>query len=288
MQGLKVTNLKKNFGKTEALKGISFTVGKGQIFGFLGPNGAGKSTTLRCIMGYIRPNDGSITVFGQSSTANGTGLKEIVSYVPSEPNLYKDWTAEEHIRFISKLQPVDDNYVSQLKERLQLASRQKVGELSTGNQQKVALVLALITKPKLLLLDEPTRGLDPLLRNELHSILRDYQKSGGTVLLSSHDLSEVEELCSNLAIIKDGLLVTDDSIKRLKESKTHKVTATFSGKVPRLSALNISEITTSGKTLTFNLKGDLNKLVTELSKHRLKDLEIIGASLEDIFMEIYN
>jgi ABC-2 type transport system ATP-binding protein len=149
-------------------------------------------------------------------------------------------------------------------------------------------VLALITKPKLLLLDEPTRGLDPLLRNELHSILREYQKSGGTILLSSYDLSEVEELCTSLVIIKDGLLVTDDSIKKLKESKTHKVKVTFSAKVPDLSHLNISDSVISAKTLTFNIKGNLNDLTRELSKHKLKDLEIVGASLEDIFMEIYN
>lgn len=288
MNAIKVTGLKKNFGKTEALKGISFTVQKGEIFGFLGPNGAGKSTTLRCIMDYIRPNEGSITVFGKDSLTDGTELKELVSYVPSEPNLYKNWSADEHIRFISKLQTVDQTYLAQLKERLQLNSSRKVGELSTGNQQKLALVIALITKPKLLLLDEPTRGLDPLLRGELHSILKDYQKSGGTILLSSHDLSEIEELCTNLIIIKDGLLVTDDSIKKLKESKTHKVKVAFNTKAPDLSHLDISELVAVGKTLTFNIKGGLNELTKELSKHKVKDLEIVGASLEDIFMEIYN
>lgn len=288
MHALKITELKKYFGKTEALRGISFSVEKGEIFGFLGPNGAGKSTTLRCIMDYIRPNEGTISVFGKDSTASSTELKKTISYVPSEPNLYKNWSVDDHIKFVSKLQSTDKDYTNQLKERLQLNSKQKVGELSTGNQQKLALVLALITSPKLLLLDEPTRGLDPLLRSELHAILKDYQKAGGTILLSSHDLSEVEELCNNLVIIKDGLLVTDDSIKKLKESKTHKVRASFIGKAPELSNLNITELVTVGKTLTFNIKGDLGGLTKELAKYKLKDLEIVGASLEDIFMEIYN
>lgn len=288
MHALKVTNLKKNFGRNEALKGISFTVKKGEIFGFLGPNGAGKSTTLRCIMDYIRPNDGSITIFGKDSIEDTTELKKAVSYVPSEPNLYKNWSVDEHIKFISKLKPIDKAYTAKLKEKLQLRSKQKVGELSTGNQQKLALILALITKPGLLLLDEPTRGLDPLLRSELHAILKDYQKTGGTILLSSHDLSEVEELCTNLAIIKDGLLITDDSIEKLKKSNMHKVKASFIGRVPDLSSLDISEIVTAGKTLSFNIKGELNELTNKLAKHELKDLEIVGASLEDIFMEIYN
>jgi ABC-2 type transport system ATP-binding protein len=152
----------------------------------------------------------------------------------------------------------------------------------------IALILALITKPDLILLDEPTRGLDPLLRSTLHTILKDYQKSGGTILLSSHDLSEVEELCTNLAIIKDGNLVTDNSLEELKKSRTHKVKVTFSSKVPNLDKLGVNNLVKTGKTLNFNLKGSLDPLIEDLSKHKVKDLEITSASLEDIFMEIYS
>ncbi len=288
MSILIIKDLKKNFANTEALKGISLTVAKGDIFGFLGPNGAGKSTTLRCIMDFIRPTSGSITIFQKDSTQSAPELKERTSYVPAEPNLYQSWTVDEHINFTASLQKTDRKKAEELKQKLSLDGKKKVGQLSTGNQQKVALILALITEPDLILLDEPTRGLDPILRVTLHQILKDYQKSGGTILLSSHDLLEVEELCNKVAIIKDGLLIEDRTLQNLKKSKVHKVRLSYSGKEPSLKNLEVEDLIKNGKTINFTIKGDLNPLLKQLASYDIKDLEINTATLEDIFLEIYN
>ncbi len=287
MNALVIQDLKKNFRKTEALKGISFNVKKGEIFGFLGPNGAGKSTTMRCIMDYIRASNGTVTIFKKDSKLSATELKDKVAYVPSEPNLYQSWTVDEHIKFVNNLQPIDQVLSESLKQKLQLEGGRKIRHLSTGNRQKLAIILALIKKPELLLLDEPTRGLDPLLRATLHNLLRDYQKDGGTVLLSSHDLSEVEELCTDLAVIRAGELVPSEDIAKLRSIKKHKVKIVFASKPPSLNNLEIEDLAISDKVATLTISGSLDPLLGELAKHKVKDIEINSASLEDIFMEIY-
>jgi len=287
MSVLRIDHLEKNFGTNLALGGISFAVEKGEIFGFLGPNGAGKSTTLRCIMDYIRPSKGWVTVFDKDSQADAAELKRRIGYVPSEPNLYGQWTVDEHIKFAGRLQTIDSTRAAELKHDLQLDGHKKVRQLSTGNQQKLAIILALIHQPELLLLDEPTRGLDPLLRATMHDILRAYQKDGGTVLLSSHDLSEVEELCTNLAIIRAGKIVTDSSVDKLKQANIHNIKVRFAGKLPNLSALGLNNLEVNGQTASFTLKGDINKMLDALTRYPVLDLEVTKASLDDVFMEIY-
>lgn len=289
MAVLAIKNLSKNFGNTQALDGVSFTVNKGQIFGFLGPNGAGKSTTIKIIMDFMHPTRGEVLVFGKNAHTNAVALKEKIGYVPAEPVLYPGWTVDEHISFVAHLSGkhmIDE--AKALKHLLQLDSSKKVKELSTGNQQKLAIILALAPKPPLLILDEPTRGLDPLLRATFHELLRSYKHAGGTVLLSSHDLSEVEGLCDGVVVIHKGRIVQDTTIQALRSSRQHKVRLQFNKSVPNLSALtDIHNLNISGTVVTFDSKGDVNALIALLSKHRLTDIEITSASLEDIFREIY-
>ncbi|HRV75864.1 MAG TPA: ATP-binding cassette domain-containing protein [Candidatus Saccharimonadales bacterium] len=187
---LDINNVTKFFGKQKALEDVSLKISKGEIFGFLGPNGAGKSTTIRCITDTIRPNKGSVTIFGKDANkeASSTELKNLIGYVPAEPNLYPNWTVDRHIKFAEHIFKVDSKRSTELKKLLSIDGDRKVGALSTGNHQKLAIILALIHNPMLLILDEPTRGLDPLFRSTLHQLLRDYQARGGTILLSSHDL----------------------------------------------------------------------------------------------------
>jgi ABC-2 type transport system ATP-binding protein len=287
MNVLTIAGLTKRFGAVTALDDVSFSVEVGEIFGFLGPNGAGKSTTMRCIMDYTRPTSGSITILGKDSMADAAELKRVISYVPAEPNLYPGWTVDAHIGFIAELQAIDKAQAARLKEQLQLDGTKKVRHLSTGNQQKLAIILALVRKPSLLLLDEPTRGLDPLLRSMFHGLLRDYQQAGGTVLLSSHDLSEVDELCTKLSIIRAGRIVSDTTLDKLKEASLHKCKVTFSGKVPDLSRLGVEDLAVTGSVASFMLRGDMNPMLRLLAKHQVADMETSIASLEDIFMELY-
>ncbi|TSC92557.1 MAG: antibiotic transport system ATP-binding protein, partial [Candidatus Berkelbacteria bacterium Licking1014_85] len=197
---IQINNLKKHFGKIKALDGVDFEVNEGEIFGFLGPNGAGKTTTIRCIMDFINPTSGEINIFGRDSHKDSVELKKLIGYLPSENRLYSDWTGYDHVDFIAKLRG-KDKIADILIKKLDYDPSRIVKHLSTGNRQKLSFILALINKPKLLILDEPTNGLDPLLQNKIYEILHDLQKEGTTILMSSHNLHEVEEICTRAAII---------------------------------------------------------------------------------------
>lgn len=284
---LEIHDLHKYFGPNHALRGISLKVNERDIFGFLGPNGAGKSTTIRCIMDYIRPTAGRISVLGHDAHAASTELKRTIGYVPAEPNLYPGWTVGEHIDFVASMRSVDPRRSDTLRQKLDISLKPRVHELSTGNQQKLAIVLALMASPKLLILDEPTRGLDPLLQSVFHELLREYRDGGGTVFLSSHNLAEVDDLCNQVAIIKEGELVTSASIEALKQKNLHSISVTFAGKVPDLSELEVENFVVAGHKATFQIRGDINRALHELSKHAVRDIEITRATLEQMFMEMY-
>jgi len=287
MNVLEIRDLHKRFGSTRALRGVDLEVQPETIFGFLGPNGAGKSTTIRAVMDFIRPDSGRIDVFGKDAHTHATELKRLVAYVPAEPNLSGDWTVDEHIRFVARVRGVKPQTAAKFKSDLDLNGQPKVRHLSTGNQQKLAIVMALMSVPKLLILDEPTRGLDPLLQAAFHTLLRDYAASGGTVFLSSHNLAEVDQLCSRAAIIKDGRIITAVSMTELKRKSLYNVHVTFSGGVPNLAKLAPVGLTVIGNTVDFQVRGDINLVLHELGKHMVQGLEITRGTLEDMFLELY-
>lgn len=288
MSIIRVKDLKKYFGKTHAVDGISFEVQKGEIFGFLGPNGAGKTTTIRCMMDILRPDEGSIEILGLNAQKNSTKLKRDIGFLPGEVNLYENWTGREHIRLLEKIRGVsrfDDDLVT----RLVFDPSLKVKSLSTGNEKKLALILALMHQPKLLILDEPTTGLDPLLRSAIHEVLKTEVKKGKTVFMSSHDLSEVEKICDRICIIKEGKIVDIESVASVKEKRIYTIHAYFKGKVPKsqLSKDGVEITKELSDGLVLNVKGDIKPVLSKLSKYKLKDLEITHASLEEVFMEFY-
>ncbi len=289
MHLLQVNHLSKKFGNLQALDNVSFSIQKGEIFGFLGPNGAGKSTTIRIIMGFLHPTYGNINVFGLDSDADAVTLKNKIGYVPAEPVLYADWTVDEHIRFVANIRGTQIKArADKLRQILELDGSKKVKQLSTGNQQKLAITLALCINPPLLVLDEPTRGLDPLLRASFHQLLREYKQQGGTVLLSSHDLSEVEDLCDKIVIIHNGKLIQDTTVTRLRSNHGHKIKAHFIDKIPDFSDIaGIEDLVTTKHTVEFKVKDNLHPILQTLSGSHVEDLEITSASLEDIFEEIY-
>lgn len=290
MNVLTVSNLTKSFGRKEVLHGVSFSIEQGEIFGYLGPNGAGKSTTIHTIMDFIRPNSGSITIWGQDAHADAVALKKRIGYVPSEPTLYSDWSVADHLKFLEDMHGhCAYKRARDLQTVLGLEEARRVRQLSTGNQQKLAIVLALAPKPEFLLLDEPTRGLDPLLRATFHGLLRTYRDEGGTVFLSSHDLSEVSDLCDRVAIIHEGAIVKDTSVNDLRMKHGHTVHATLAKPFPGLKAVpGVTNLTASGHSFQCVVKGDINPLLRALAlKGTVQTIEIGTTSLEDIFMEIY-
>ncbi|MCH7541629.1 ABC transporter ATP-binding protein [Patescibacteria group bacterium] len=289
MNVISIENLKKSFGKTTAVDGISFDVREGEIMGFLGPNGSGKTTTIRCLMDFLRPDEGKIDILGLDAQKNTTELKNDIGHLSSESTLYNSWTGQEHIDFLEKIRGIS-RFDEELIDNLKFDPRKKIHALSTGNRRKLAVILALMHQPKLLILDEPTVGLDPLLQNYIYEILKDQTAKGNTVFMSSHNLAEVEKVCDRVIVLKEGKIVAIETISALREKKIYTIYAYFEGAVPK------KELTTDGAHLikelpgglALKVRGDIKPLLVKLSRHKnLKDVEISHASLEEVFMEFY-
>ncbi|NTU70017.1 ABC transporter ATP-binding protein [bacterium] len=285
---IEVKNLRKYFGKTKAVDGISFDVVKGEIFGFLGPNGAGKSTTIRCLMDFIRPTSGTVSILGLDSFKDSVEIKKQLGYLPGNVKLYQKWTGNDHISFIESIRGQSKNVQSLIK-RLDFDPTKKVKTLSSGNNQKLGLILSLMHNPKVLIMDEPTVALDPLLQNEIYSILDELKKNGTTVFMSSHNLPEVERVCDRAGIIKDGRLVGIENIEELYKKKIRKIEIRFKQKFHKndfkLKDVEIVQDLPDG--LVINVKGDINPLIKSVSKYNISDIEIAHATLEDVFLEFY-
>lgn len=288
MSVIEVKNLKKYFGKTKAVDGISVSVENGEIFGFLGPNGSGKTTTIRCMMDFIRPQGGSINILGKDAQKDSVELKKKVGYLSGDVRLYSKWTGQTHIDFVRQLNGGKD-LSQELIQRLDFDPTVKTKQLSSGNKQKLGIILAFMLKPEVLILDEPTLGLDPLLQNEIYEFLSEISQNGSTVFMSSHDLAEVDRVCSRVGIIKKGKMVAMESIATLKERKINTVNAYFTHPVNKEEFLDentelVKEFTNG---LILKVKGDVNPLIKRLSSYTLRDIDISQVSLEDIFMEYY-
>lgn len=288
MSAIEVKNLKKYFGKVKAVDDITFSVEKGTVFGFLGPNGAGKTTTIRCMMDFIRPTEGRIAILGKDAQKNSVELKKKIGYLSGAIQLYDKWTGQDHIDFVRKLNGNKD-ISKELMAQLDFDPTIKAKQLSSGNRQKLGIILALMMEPELLILDEPTLALDPLLQHIIYELLIEATKRGTTIFMSSHNLAEVDRICNQVGIIKKGKMAAIESIKSLKEKRMYTVTIYFNEPVDRNiftgDGIQINKELTDG--LVLNVKGDLDPLINKLSKFDLKDLEITHATLEDIFLEFY-
>jgi len=288
MNVIEVKNLKKYFGKTKAVDNISFNVEKGEIFGFLGPNGAGKTTTIRTMMDFIRPTEGSIGILGKDAQKDAVELKKKIGYLSGYVQLYPKWTGQTHINFVKSLNGESD-IAENLIKRFDFDPTIKAKKLSSGNRQKLGIIMAFMTKPELLIMDEPTNALDPLLQNEVYEMFEEVTKEGTTVFMSSHNLAEVDKVCHRVGIIRKGKMAAMESINSLKSKRIYTITARFEEKVPEstlvLDGMSIKKEIMGGYIMSYN--GDINNLVSFLHEKKLNDIRIEHASLEDIFMEFY-
>ena len=281
-------NVTKHYAGTEkGISNVSLEVEAGEIFGFLGPNGAGKTTVIRCLMNFIHPQTGSIKIFGTDIKLNPVKAMADIGFLAADAQLYPKWTGNDYLDFLETIRGKSD--MSEMIRLLDIDLNVQFRHLSTGNKQKLAFLVAMYGSPKLVILDEPTKGLDPLLQQVIYEILKKYKKSGGTVLLSSHNLPEVEKICDRVGVIKDGKIVAEESIHGIKKMAIHEVYIS--------SLQNIDEsdfkfdgveiLHNSGKMLELKIKGNLDLVVNSLSKYKLSDLQINHANLEDVFMEYY-
>lgn len=287
-EAIVVSDFQKHFGEVKAVDGISFRVAQGELFGFLGPNGAGKTTTIRSMMDFLRPTAGTIQLLGKDSQKDSVELKSRIGYLSGTVRLYDRWTGQEHIDFVRHMDG-DHDIAAELCERLDFDPKRKAKQLSSGNRQKLAIIMAFMRKPDLFILDEPTNALDPLLQHEVYELLREASARGATVFMSSHNLAEVERVCERVGIIRKGKMVTIERIDALKAKQLYKVELQFSAKPEKAKLLDkgISVQSESAHGYVLDISGDITPFLAKVQQMPLQDITISHASLEEIFMKYY-
>lgn len=289
MNIIETKNLTKNYGKNRGIQDINISVKEGEIFGFIGPNGAGKSTTIKTLLNFIYPTSGSSKILGMDIVEDSSKIKEYIGYVPSEVRYYDDVKVKDIIKYSKSFySKIDQEYVDKICNELELDMNKKMGELSLGNKKKVSIAQALIHSPKLLILDEPTNGLDPLMQNKLFNILLKEKEKGNTVFLSSHNLTEVQNLCDRACVIKDGKIIDIIEIEKEISKLSLKITLTSSD-ITKEIILGLSSKLLSNKenSYTFTYSKDIDTLIKEISKFKIDELLIEKENLEDTFLDYY-
>ncbi|MFA5070579.1 MAG: ABC transporter ATP-binding protein [Patescibacteria group bacterium] len=289
---IKTENLTKTFdrGKIKAVDGLNLEVKEGEIFGFLGPNGAGKTTTIRMLMGFIRPTEGRASVFGLDCQKSRVEIMKKVGYLAGDVKLYDRYSGEYLTKFLAAFYGgLNKEWVKELTERLDIDLKRRVSDLSKGNRQKIGVLQALSGKPKLLILDEPTGGLDPLIQIEFNKIIQEMIKEGTTIFMSSHILSEVEKICDRVAILKEGKLIALKSVEELSQAKTRIVEIFFRQayrpqdfKLPGVEIKLQEE-----KYLQLYLTGEVNQIIKILGQYDISDVHFNEPNLEEVFLKYY-
>ncbi|MEE1940380.1 ABC transporter ATP-binding protein [Streptomyces sp. TRM 70361] len=283
--------LSKSYGKHKALDGLSLSINQGEVFGYLGPNGAGKTTTIRLLLDLIRPTSGRIEVFGKSPREGGSELRRRIGYLPGELPLAGRGSGLELLEFLARVRGgVQKATILSLAERLNVDLKRPVHNLSKGNKQKVGIIQAFMHQPDLLILDEPTTGLDPLVQQEFLTMVREAKQNGQTVLMSSHILSEVQHVGDRVAIIRGGKLISVSDVDTLLEQAQRRVEIRFADPVdPRhFSALSgVRDVKVQANTLSCTLDGAADALVKVAARHTVVSLVCEEPDLEEIFLHAY-
>jgi ABC-2 type transport system ATP-binding protein len=288
-----VENLTKRYGNKRGINDVSFQVEEGEVFGFLGPNGAGKTTTIRLLMALLRPDAGTARIAGLDCWQQSVEIKRLIGYLPGEPALDPGLTGGQILEYFGHLRGgVDQAYLKQLIKRFDLDPTRKFRQYSSGNKRKVVLIQAFMHRPRLLILDEPTNGLDPINQQEFTRMVIEARDAGSTVFLSSHILSEVEQTCNRVGIIREGQLVRVGGVTELKDIKRHEVTITFANAVPaeafkRLPGIAQVEALADGHTLRLIVLGELDVVIKAAAQQAVINLTTHEPSLEDIFLRYY-
>ena len=290
---IKLENLTKHYGDIVGIQDLSLEVEEGEVFGLLGPNGAGKTTTIRLILDFIRPTSGKATVFDMSPRDDGINIRRRVGYLPGDFVTYNHMTGATVTDYFAKLRGTDPVKLEALCERYKLDLSRKIGQLSKGNKQKIGLVQAFMNDPDLLILDEPTAGLDPLLQHEFQEMLHEEKEQGKTVFMSSHVMSEVEATCDRVGIIRDGELVTLDTVSHLTELSLWTVKVVFAESVTpdifnNLQGVAVNDSGDSFFTLSVSGEGAMDSVIKTASNYPVATFESEHASLEDAFLKYYS
>jgi len=284
--------LSKHFGEVRALESLDLEIEPGEIFGFLGPNGAGKTTMIRTILDELHPTSGSASILGFDSHRDSVEIRRHIGYLPSDTVLYPNLTGRDTLTYFANLRGgVDWSYVEELAERLNADLSKKVGNLSSGNRQKVGLIQAFMNRPELLLMDEPSTGLDPLVQSEFHGMLQELAAEGKTVFLSSHTLSEVQLVADRVGIIRQGRLVALESLADLRSKAMRKIEIHFDGPAREEEfegVAGVRDVRIDRERATLSFDGRMAELLSRLAEgNDVLDIDTREADLDEIFLTYY-
>ena len=298
---IELRGLSKTYGsgakQTVALSNLDLSVNRGEIFGYLGPNGAGKTTTIRLLLDLIRPSQGGATIFGLDVRADSVEIHRRIGFFPAELSLWEGRTGEQIINYVASVRGEARGIVKhagELAERLDLDSTKKVRDLSSGNKRKLGLVIAMMHSPELLILDEPTGGLDPLVQQTFHTMMDEYREKGKTVFLSSHVLSEVQAICDRVGILRDGELKAVESVEKITNVEFNWVDVSFRDAVPaglqqKLANMpSITDVSANGARVRMRMIGDFDPLLRAISDGYVETLHVEEPTLEEIFLAYYS
>lgn len=288
---IKISNLTKTFGKVTAVDKINLEVKQGDFFGFVGPNGAGKSTTINCLLNFLFPTEGDMTILGLDCIKDSVELKKYIGFVPAEVFYYENMTVKELLNYSNSFyNGLEVKLIKKYIKMFAIPLDKKMGELSSGNKKKVAIIQSLLHKPQLLILDEPSNGLDPLMQANLFNVLEEIRKDGTTIFMSSHVLKEVQNHCNRVAFIKDGKIIKTGLINNIikKNMKLVKITTNDINDLKKnLKVKDLENIIIRGNTISFIYRNTPRQLLKELAGYDIIDISIETPDLEDIFMDFY-
>lgn len=282
-----VINLKKKFGTTVACEDVSFNLKEGEILGLIGANGAGKSTTINSIMGLVLPTSGHVSLFQNDATKNGGKLRKEVGFSSSEASFFGNLTVYDNLKFLADLRGVSYDRIDYLATKLELNLSKKAKELSLGNKKKVAIISALLSSPKVIILDEPTEGLDPLIKQSFFKIIEEEKLRGASILISSHSLTDVQRLCDRVAIISRGKIIAIEEMEQLKLKRLKVVTIDTRYSEPEITLSGVSNVVREGQYLKFNFNGEMKRLINYLNNLDIENVQITDADLEGMFLHFY-
>ncbi|UZW13360.1 ABC transporter ATP-binding protein [Clostridium pasteurianum] len=289
MSVIEIKNLTKTYGKSRGIVDVNLKVEQGEIFGFIGPNGAGKSTTIRTLLGLIYPEAGSATIFGKGCIEHPEIRRE-VGYLPSEVFYYDGMKVIDLLEYSASFYKKDcTKRIHELAGIMNLDLKKKIEDLSFGNKKKVGIVQGLLHEPKLIILDEPTGGLDPLMQQKFFELIEAESEKGATVFFSSHILSEVQRMCSRVAFIKDGRIIKVEKMSTLKENNYKRISIEAKSDIPKeyFKIGGVSSLEVKNNNVNFIFKGDVNLVMKKIAEIELRNISIEEPDLEEIFIHYY-
>ena len=289
MSAIRTRKLTKYYGKARGIIDVDLDIREGEIFGFIGPNGAGKSTTIRTLLNFIFPTSGTASIFGMDCVRDSSRIKKEIGYLPSEVNYYDDMKVSDLLDYSASFYGKDcSRRIKELTGIFEVEVSRKIEDLSTGNRKKVAIVQALLHEPRLLVLDEPTGGLDPLMQNRFFDVLKEENSRGITIFFSSHILSEVQKMCDRVAIIREGRILRVERIQELRSKTYKKVKIEFKDEAAvGFSVEGMTNAERNGLQASFLYNGEMDTLIRKLSGYEVSNLWMEEPELEEIFLHFY-